>query len=343
MIADTVLWLYLHALRLLPTGFRTEFGAEMAAVFGSLLADASPRGVPAVIRVGWREFGSLPRVIWRAHRRERGRRGAPAPWRVRRSPFHLVPYAGDGRDHWRQAALEVAPLLIAGGLLLIDAYAPAAITAAWRQRWIDLGGWTLPAALPFFLLAIHLGLPRWSYAPAGLLAGTVLAATASTGLFGFWIGALPAAYALLLVGAYIHLHGEPLAPWLQRSGRSLALDWTRASFAVYAMLPYVVAAAFDNTLRNDRTPCFALAILAMNLGAILYCRSRSQQRAFGALVGGVTAVILFAMLEQTASLRPHWPVEIAWLSTGWSGMILLLLLPIPASLLHRAWCAERSP
>lgn len=341
MIANTVLWLYLHMLRLLPTGFRTEFGAEMAAVFQSLLAEEAPHGAPALLRVGWREFRSLPRLIWRAHRREHGRGGAPALWDVRRSLFHPVPYAGDGRDHGRQTALEMAPLLIAGGLLLIDAYAPAAMAAAWRQRPHDLSGWTLPAALSFFLLAFHLGLPRWSYALVGLLAGDVLATTASNGLFGFWIGALLAGYALLLVGAYIHLHGEPLAPWLQRSGQSLALDWTRTSFAVYAMLPYVAAAAFDNTLRNDRTPYFALAILAMNLGAILYCRSRSQQRAFGVLVGGVTAVILLAVLEQTAPLRPYWPVEIAWLSTLWSGMILLLLLPIPASMLHRTWRAER--
>ncbi len=343
MIANTLLWLYTHALRLLPTGFRAEFGEEMAAVFQDLLAEGGRHGAPALLRAGWREFRSLPRLIWRAHRRAGGKGGAPALWGASRSPFHPVPCAGDGRDSWLQTVLEMAPLLLAGGVLLIDACAPAGIAAQWRQLWKnDVGGWLLPAALPFLLSALYCGLPRWSYAPAGLLAGWVLATAPSTEMFGFWIGALLAAYALLLLAVYVHAHSEPLAPWLQRSGHSLALDWTRASFAAYAMLPYVVAAAFDNTLRNDRTPYFALAILAMNLGSLLYCRSQSQQRALGALVGGATAVILAAMLEQTALLRSHWPAEIAWLGALWLGMILLLLLPIPASMLHRLWRTERS-
>jgi hypothetical protein len=345
MLITALLWLYTWCLRALPAPFRTEFAEEMAEVFQDLLSAKVPQGLQAVLAAAAREFCCLPLVLWRIHRHERSRRSGLSlwPWAALPSPFHPAPRDHNGPDSWLQTLLESGPLLIAGAALLVSTYAqPSWFSSVQAQSWSDTGAWVFLLATPICLLGLARGLPRWSYAPAGLLLGYLLFSTQSQGLFVFWIGALLAAYGLLLAAVYVHLHRQPLAPALQRMGRNLVLDWTRASLGFYALLPFAIIAAF-NTVRNDRTACFGLAVLAMCLGALACCRSRSQQGALGALAAATTAVFSLAAVEQHMQLTHNEPLELVWLVALWVGMLALLLLPAPGSMLCRMWHSERSP
>ncbi len=348
MLITALLWLYTRSLRALPAAFHANFAQEMAAVFQESLEVQAARGAPAVLAAAAREFGSLPLVLWRVRRHAARRQqmhplGASNPL----PPLFQPPAdtdAGDGRTSWRQTVLECGPLLLVCAALLVLTYAqPPPVAAAWQQRWRDAGAWVCLPAVAICLLGVAHGLPRWSCTPAGLLLGCVLFTAPAPGMLMFWIATLLAAYGLLLAAVYVHLHGEPLPPALQRLGRSLALDWTRASFGFYAMLPFVIVAAFDNTLRNDRTACYALALLATALGAVAYCRSRRQQGALAALAGATTAVIALAALEQSALPLSYSRQGMAWLAALAGGMLALYLLPAPGSMLYRLWRAGRLP
>jgi hypothetical protein len=337
MLITALLWLYRHSLQILPTRFRAEFAEEMITVFQEMLAAQAEQGAPAVLRSGLREFGCLPLVLWRVHRREHSGRWSQ-PLAALRSPFHPVPPDHDGRDSWLQTLLECGPLLIAGGLLLAITYAQPLWPGNFPQvTMMDAAAWLGYGALALFLLGLWRRLPRWSYPAAGLWWGSLLF-TASA-LVQFWAGALLAFYCLVLLAAYTHRRRGPLAPALQQLGHSLALDWTRVSLAFYALLPYAIAAAFDDARADNRTVCLALAVPAMVAGAVVYCRSRDQRQALAVLAVGVTVTLGMAALDEMwlqGSLRVG---DALWLGQLASGLLALLLLPLPGSVLHRSWQA----
>jgi hypothetical protein len=336
-----LLWLYKLGFQAYPPAFRAEFAAEMEGVFREWLVEQSGSGRRALLAAGFLELSQLPvaafRLRWRARRKKRP--GLPLIRPVYRSPFHPVPPADDGRFSVWQMLLETAPLILVSALLFTIVYLqPGWIPAAWQHQWLDFSGWVVLFALPVFGVGLLRGLPRWAYPPGGLVMGHILF---TSGQFYFWAATLLAAYGLALAAVYVHLQHEPLDPLLQRVGRSLAFDWTRLSFGFYSVLPYAIISAFDDTVPNNRTACFALALLALTLGAVGYSRSRQQARQFRILLSGVTLALIFPFLEQVY-FQGHWLADLVGLSALWGGVVALLLLPMLASVIYRYWLEPRS-
>ena len=97
------LWLYRCLLAFYPTGFRTEFGAEMRAVFTQALGDCRT----SVVQLLWRELRDWPGVIWCAHRAERMRTMIPTSLAQQQpGPARQPVPASSWRDAWL-AALEL--------------------------------------------------------------------------------------------------------------------------------------------------------------------------------------------------------------------------------------------
>jgi hypothetical protein len=107
------------------------------------------------------------------------------------------------------------------------------------------------------------------------------------------------------------------------------------------MAPFLIITAFDDTYLDDQTPYFALSVLLMILGALLYSRSRRQDRQFAALAGGVTLMLGPALLHQAyfqgswLAFPNLWLADASWMSALWAFMIILLLVPMLASLAHQ--------
>jgi hypothetical protein len=345
MIIAALLWLYKRSFLAFPQGFRAEFEDEMMAVFQELLVQQAKQGKWAVLLVGFEELYHLPVVLLRVHLRAQRKRRIRLPFSsvVYRSPFHPLPVVHDGRFSWWQTVFETSPFIIVGGLLFTIVYIqPAWIPVEWQHQWFDVSGLVALVALPVFIVGFLHDLPRWFYPAGGLLVGHTLFTAQAQGLVIFWIGSLLMGFGLLLTAVYIHVHNQPLAPFLVRPGRSLSLDWTRTAFGFFCMMPYVIISAFDDTYPNNQTAYFALALLIMILGAMAYCRSQRQEQQFGVLVGSVTGVLVVAILEQIY-LQSHSLASMVALSTLWVGMMLFLLLPMLASLLCRTWIENRSP
>lgn len=336
-----LLWLYKLSFQAYPQAFRVEFADEMEGVFRERLAEQSYNGRRALLVVGFYELSQLPvaafRLRWRAWQKKRP--GLQLPRSIYRSPFHPVPPAGDGRFSWWQTVLETAPFVLVSVLLFIISYLqPDWIPTEWRHDWTGFSGWVVLFALPVFVAGLLRGLPRWAYPPGGLVVGHILF---MSGQFHFWAGTLLLGYVLALAAIYVHMHAEPLAPFLQRIGQSLAFDWTCLSFGFYALLPYAVISAFDDTVPNNRTAYFALALLAMILGAAAYSRSQRQAQQFGMLLGGITLTLIFPFLEQVY-LQNRWLSGLIGLCTLWAGLVALLLLPMLTSIIYRNWQETRS-
>ncbi|MBZ0302172.1 MAG: hypothetical protein K8J31_20655 [Anaerolineae bacterium] len=350
LIPAILYWLYRLSLRAFPQGFRAEFESEMLEVFDSLLVQHTGEGWRAVLRLGMRELVQLPAALVRTYRRawRKQRTRSVFIQMMRRSPFHPLPPAPDGRFSWGQTLLETSLLIVFAALLGLTVYGHFAwIPASWRDLGTGVGGVLAGLALPVFLLGLAHRMPRWAYPAAGILIGHSLILAQPMRLLVFWVSTLIAVFFLALMAVYVHLVVQPLPRFLQAVGRSMALDWTRLSFGFYGLLPAIVIRAFDDTTRNDETLYFALALLVMGVGALAYARSRRQPQQLGALVGGVTGVLVLAVLKQLAvqgpwRTTPHrWLVEVSWLSAGWALMVALLLLPMFASLICRAWADSR--
>ncbi len=337
-----LLWLYKLSFQAYPQAFRAEFADEMEGVFREQLAEQSGNGHRALLVIGFHELSQLPvaafRLRWRVWRKNRP--GSLLIRAIYRSPFHPVPPAHDGRFSWWQTLFETAPFILVSALLFTVVYLqPTWIPAEWQHQWLDFSGWVVLFALPVLMVGLLRGLPRWAYPPGGLVVGHIL--FTSQGLFYFWAATLLGGFALALAAIYVHLYHEPLAPFLQRIGRSLAFDWTRLSFGFYSVLPYAVISAFDDTVPNNRTAYFALALLAMILGAVAYSRSQRQAHQFGVLLGGMTLVLVFPLMEQVY-LQNRWLSDLIGLSTLWAALVALLLLPMLASVIYRNWLETRS-
>ena len=336
-----LLWLYKLSFQAYPQAFRAEFADEMEGVFREQLAEQSGNGRRALLVVGFQELSQLPVAAFRLRWRDwwKNRPGSLLIRAIYRSPFHPVPPAHDGRFSWRQTLFETALFILVSALLFTVVYLqPTWIPAEWQHQWLDFSGWVVLFALPVFVVGLLRGLPRWAYPPGGLVIGHILF---TSGLVYFWAGTLLAAYGLALAAVYVHRYHEPLDPWLVQIGQKLAFDWTRLAFGFYGLLPYALINAFDDTYPNNRTAYFALALLAMILGAVGYSRSQRQARQFGMLLGGVTLTLLFPFLEQVY-LQNRWLSDLIGLSGLWGGLVALLLLPMLASVIYRNWLKTRS-
>ena len=331
----TVLWLYTVTLRAYPADFRAQFAEEMVAVFQASLAPQAQRSFRAALLVVWRECWQLPLALWRTHRAAWQRRDAGRSLRrlVSQSPFHAVPPANDGRFSWRQTFLELIPFIVTAVSLYIFIYhRPDWLPGSWHRQWTGLGWGVLLFTLPPFLLGLARGLPRWSYAFGGLLLAYSLLLAQGHRLLYFWSGMLIAVVLLALTAVYVHLHSQPLPPFWQRLGQSLALDWTRLAFGLYGLMPALILLAFDTVYRLNHDPHLALSLLLLVAGGLVYCRSQQQRQQYGRLLAAVSAVMLPPLLYQ--------PGEGSWIGALWLFLISLLLVPPLARLLYQVWITD---
>jgi hypothetical protein len=88
------------------------------------------------------------------------------------STSDLPPAPPDGRESWQQAFWELSPFVFAALLLIISHI--SAIRrghAGWQRDAEFLGKVIMPLTLPFLLLGLARGLPRWAYPFGGMLLG----------------------------------------------------------------------------------------------------------------------------------------------------------------------------
>lgn len=354
MLAAALIWLYKVSLHTFPAQFQENFAEEMTDVFERVLAQAASRGWWALLGVGLHEFCQLPLAIWRAHLAVwRGKQAQrPLTRTISRSPFHPLPPAHDGRFSWRQLALEMLPLVATAVCLFILTYhRPDVVPANWQHQWPGLGWFTMLFALPLFCLGLAWGLPRWAYPAGGLLLGYSLLLIHWFGLISFWAGLLLAAFIVGLTAVHSHLHHQPLPPFLQRIGRSMALDWARLCFGLYGLMPWLLIVAFDGVYRTDRTPYLALSLLLMVLGVLVYGRCQRQQQQWMVLLTAVSVTLLPPLLHQAAfqggvwrwlADPARWLADLSWIGVLWAFQITLLLLPMLARLIYQTWTEENS-
>jgi hypothetical protein len=326
-----LLALYAHFLRLYPPAFHAEFAAEMRAVFAALLDDAVASGAPALLRLLAQELIAAPRNLFAAHWREAFN---PQPASI--SIWPHIPFrdpAYDGRHSWLQAALETAPFVLQGAILLVLTYAsPWALPPGWYRQPEQLAPFA--AILPLLLLTVGVlrGLPRWAYPPAGLLLGYCLFVASRQNLLAVPAVLLLAFLLLALAGVAAHAR-RPLPAQLAWLARSVQLDAGRLSFAIYGAMPLILLLAFDDGYRNDRTSWLAVAVLVMVAGALAYSRSRSRRAQLSVLGAAASGAITTALANQAAVAGFFsFPAAGGWrlLLLGLILFLLLAPLPLPA-------------
>lgn len=344
--------LYDLLLRAYPREYAGTFGGEMRDTFLEGVQEAGTR--KALVRFLLRELrdmpGSLARAHWEAWR-ERLERGLHA-LRAAASTSDLPPAPPDGRDSWRQAALETTPFLAVALTLILVTYVPSlALHAGWQHDSAFLGRIVLSLTAPVLLFALWRGLPRWAYPFGGLFLGYQLFLSYQSGLWLFllfMLAGLAVPLALELTGGH---EPAPLPPAVRRIGQSLSVDWTRLSFGWYGILPLVAVLAFDDSHANDRTAFLALSVLAITACALLYCRSRDGTAQVSALLAGLTCVICGAWLDRLSfaggllnwiTVPPAGVSELLWLLKLWLQWGLVILSPALLPLFERAIRRKRA-
>ena len=242
------------------------------------------------------------------------------------STSDLPPAPPDGRESWRQAFWELSPFLLTAGFLVLTTYLPfVEVSAGWQRDAEFLGKVIMPLTLPFVLLGLARGLPRWAYPFLGLFLGYQIFVSYQSNMWLFLIAML-FAYFMLGAAAIITDPQPRLLPTLvRRIGQSLSLDWTRLSFGVFGAMPLIPLIAFDDAHTNDRTPYLVLSALGMVLSAFTYCRSRTASAQITALLTGLTFSIWCAWMDRIAFAGGL----VGWVtvpSTGFEEMFWLLRL-----------------
>ena len=260
------------------------------------------------------------------------------------SASDLPPAAPDGRESWQQFFWEVCPFLVSGLLLIVDTYSPFQVLRSGWQRDIGLmGNIILPITIPFLILGVMRGLPRWVYPFAGLLLCYIGFIAGQTGLWLFFTIMLFASSMLLIAAILTDPQPTHLPVLIRRIGQSLSLDWTRLSFGVYGAMPLIILMAFDDAHLNSHTPYFAFSVLAMIAGALLYCRGLDTTMQFTTLLAGLTFAIWGAWLDKIsfASGLMNWTIvssmgleSIAWMGILWIQWAFLILSPVGFILLN---------
>lgn len=345
-LMNSLISLYQLLLNLYPSAYRTEFGNEMVDTFTEGLEEAQSLGKWGIFLLT--EISDTPKVL--AHAYWDG-------WRTKletgmdiletvASTSDLPPAPPDGRDSWRQVLFESSSFILAGILFIAATYLRIhGLAEGWQRNIEFLGRIIIPLAIPFLILALLRGLPRWGYPLIGLLLSYYGYISNGTSLWLLLIILLFASFTLTL--AMIITDPNPtLFPLLfRRIRQSLSLDWTRLSFAMYGAMPLIILMAFDDSHYNNRTPFLALSVLVMVAGTLMYCRSRTEPTQLIALLAGITFSIAFAWLDQIsfANSLKNWTIVSSqtdagnsWLFILWIQWAFLLLSPAILATLSRS-------
>lgn len=339
--------LYYLLLRGYPPEYIETFGDEMHDTFIDGLEEAKVQGVAGLFIV--REIRDLPKSLWNAYWYGWKNKllGGIQTIQTVMSFSDLPPAPPDGRYSWREVLWEIALFLITGSLLILATYfQPDGLPAGWQRNFEFFGDILVPMTVPFFLLGLVRGLPRWSYPFSGLLLGYYGIFAGQNSLWLFLFLMVVATVALALAAILTDSQPSLLPVFVRRVGQSLSVDWTRLSFGLYGAAPLLILLAFDDSHLNSRTPYLGLSVLAMTVGALLYCRSRAVSTQIAALLLGITFSIWGAWLDRisfSAGLvnwvmisSPGKAVDL-WLLKLWAQWMILILSPaVPVTLARAA-------
>lgn len=330
--------IYHVILRAYPSEYAETFGDEMYVTFLEGAMEARSQGSLSAFAL--RELRDTPRVLASAHWRGWIRSWQAGIQRLRAvaAADDLPPPPPDGRESWRQAGWELSAFLITGLLLIPGTYlSPDRLPAGWQSD-LTLLGRTIPAlTLPFIVIGLVRGLPRWAYPFGGLLLGYYTLTVIQSGLWLFLLFTLLAALLLGLIALLTDPHPTRWPASARQIGRSLTRDATRLSFGLYGALPLAILLAFDDGYLNDHTPYLALSVLAMVIHALTYARSRQPTTQIAALVSGTTLSIWAAWMDQVvfAGGLGNWiaapypgAAQLAWILELWVTWTILILAPL---------------
>jgi hypothetical protein len=240
------------------------------------------------------------------------------------------PPNSDGRQSWRQVALELVPFLGSGGLLILLTYVPSLTPEpGWQRLPGAIGAAALLLSLPALLWGAARGMPRWAYPMGGMLLAACLYVAVHFGLGMYTLALLVATTGLIYAAWRVNASVRPLPRRVRRVFKSVQADWTRLSFGLYGGMPLLVLVAYDNGVVDNRGPYLAISAVLMVAGALVYARQQNTARQMLVLVGGMTLSFWAALLDAAAfhSGGPGW-VEVAWMPPVWSAGLGILLLPV---------------
>lgn len=350
--ASSLTSIYRLLLNAYPPSYRVQFEDEMYDTFIEGVDESESLG--ALTSFLLREFRDIPKALVKAYWdgwMTRLQNGIQILQDIA-STSDLPPAPPDGRESWRQALFELSPFVASAFLLILITYLPfSGVNAGWQRDPDFLGKVIMPLTLPFLLLGLARGLPRWAYPFGGLLLGHQLFVSYQSGMWLFLI-AMVFAYSLLVAAAIATDPQPSLLPILiRRVGQSLSLDWTRLSFGVFGATPLILLMAFDDAHADNRTPYLALSALGMVVSAFVYCRSRTASAQIAALLTGLTLTIWCAWMDKIAfagglvgwiTLPSTGIKEMFWLLKLWVQWGFLILSPTLLALLGRAARLKRA-
>ncbi|MDL1909889.1 hypothetical protein FBQ81_04215 [Chloroflexi bacterium CFX6] len=345
-LLHSLISLYRLLLNVYPPAYRAQFADEMSSTFTEGAEEASSQGTLGGFVA--RELRDTPKALVNAYwdgwmmKLQNGIRILQDI----ASTSDLPPAPPDGRDSWRRAFGELSIFVIAALLLVLGTYAPfVEMSPGWQRDPEFLGKVIVPLTLPFLLLGLARGLPRWAYPFGGLLAGYQSFVSYQSGVWLFLFIMVLAFLALAIAEVVTNPQRSLLPLPLRRIGQSISVDWTRLSFGMFGAMPLILLMAFDDAHANNRTPYLALSALGMVVSALIYCRSRTASAQIAALLTGLTLAIWSAWMDKIAfagglmgwvTLPSTGSEEMFWLLKFWLQWGALIVSPILLALMGRA-------
>ena len=335
---------YRHLLRFYPAPFRAEFGAEMDGVFCQAVEEAAPAGGFTLIRLVIREVIDWPAALSREWVCAlQATFGARKEVTVKDRPSAIDPAM---RAPWSQAILAALALLVPGlalagkELLVLHQWWPALLLGSYLFILCGLlSGWVR-------------SFPRWSYpyVSSGLVYAWYLSGVSMNRfrilghLLGpdqpwswmAWLGLAAVAIVALLLTRSL----RPLGRLVQDAWR----DWTRLSFALYGVLPWLIWILFDEVDRSYYAPFVIVSSLFLALGALATMQARTASGRTLAMLSGLTASWLLSTWALAGYWRSpkvpgyppfHWSDSIGPMAVAWVFVVAILLLPALLGLLRR--------
>jgi hypothetical protein len=320
-----------------PAPFRQEYSAEMAEVFADLSDEAASQGTACLAWFAAREAVYMLVAIARAYWSLRGslaRRGWV--WFLETLKGIVEPGrrpVEDGRTSWQQAALEMILFALSGLLLIVSTYLPVqGLSAIWQNSLGFMSLLILVGFILWLLAGLAREMPRWAYPSFGIAIGYSFYANRTEQIFPAIVYLVAAAAVLLALEMVYGSHRPLLNGLLIKLLRRLRDDPTLVSFGLYGSMPLAIIVGFSDVYDNNRTLWMLAAVLAMNAGAVVYCRCRKPFIQSAALMMGVLLTLFSAAMDHNAHVRLAWFDVNRYLSLCAYFSFLVIAPPVTARL-----------